>query len=266
MKKLIIALVLLAMGSGYAEEAKTQAQLDRERRMRGKAAYKARREAKTGGRVIKPGTGSGSFIFINAEKYVGADYLQHSIERFRKEYRIDIKTANADGVTAKNVAEVIAKNGANAGLVFVECDECPTTVLLAPEQGWGIVNAKALSKDDCKEGLLQARAMKELVRGFAMVATGAGSQYPQSLLAPMRTLKDLDSARNDMIPPDVDERISNVIGRMGIQPYTEANYIDACQQGWAPAPTNDNQKAIWDKVHEIPTNPIKIKFDPKTGK
>ena len=38
------------------------------------------------------------------------------------------------------------------------------------------------------------------------------------------------------------------------------------QQGWAPAPTNEVQQAIWDKVHQIPDKPITIEFDPKTDK
>ena len=40
----------------------------------------------------------------------------------------------------------------------------------------------------------------------------------------------------------------------------------ACQEGWAPAPTNDVQKAIWEKVHAIPDKPMTIEFDPKKDK
>ena len=43
-------------------------------------------------------------------------------------------------------------------------------------------------------------------------------------------------------------------------------YRQACQEGWAPAPKNDEQKAIWNQVHAIPDKPIKIEFDPKRGK
>ena len=40
-------------------------------------------------------------------------------------------------------------------------------------------------------------------------------------------------------------------------------YLVAVQEGWAPQPTNDVQKAIWDKVHALPTEPIKIKPEEK---
>ena len=40
-------------------------------------------------------------------------------------------------------------------------------------------------------------------------------------------------------------------------------YRQACQEGWAPAPTNAVQRAIWNKVHQIPDSPLVIEFDPK---
>ena len=36
--------------------------------------------------------------------------------------------------------------------------------------------------------------------------------------------------------------------KMGISPYRRVTYKMAVKEGWAPAPTNDYQKAIWDKV------------------
>ena len=49
---------------------------------------------------------------------------------------------------------------------------------------------------------------------------------------------------------------------MGITPYRRTTYREACQEGWAPQPTNDVQKAIWEQVkadkERGPTNPITI--------
>ena len=52
----------------------------------------------------------------------------------------------------------------------------------------------------------------------------------------------------------------------GVTPGNIETYETACCQGWAPTPTNDLQKAIWDKVHAIPATPMKIEFDPKKGR
>lgn len=35
----------------------------------------------------------------------------------------------------------------------------------------------------------------------------------------------------------------------GIAPYVATTYRQACADGWAPAPTNEYQKAIWDSFH-----------------
>ena len=53
---------------------------------------------------------------------------------------------------------------------------------------------------------------------------------------------------------------------MGVAVRRRVSYRKACQEGWAPAPTNDIQKAIWDKVHAVPATPMKIEFDPKKGR
>jgi hypothetical protein len=53
---------------------------------------------------------------------------------------------------------------------------------------------------------------------------------------------------------------------IGITKKVVKTYLDACEEGWAPAPTNDVQKAIWDKVHAAPKNPMKIEFNPKKGR
>jgi hypothetical protein len=42
--------------------------------------------------------------------------------------------------------------------------------------------------------------------------------------------------------------------------------VAVCQEGWAPPPTNEYQRAIWNDVHKIPEKPMKIDFDPAKGK
>ena len=46
-------------------------------------------------------------------------------------------------------------------------------------------------------------------------------------------------------------------------PVMMVTYGRAVREGWAPAPTNEYQKAIWDKIHAMPTEPIKIKPETK---
>ncbi len=68
------------------------------------------------------------------------------------------------------------------------------------------------------------------------------------------------------LPQDVTMRQLKYLADMGGKPQSRTTYRKACEEGWAPAPTNDVQKAIWDKVHEMPTEPIKIKPETKKVK
>ena len=42
--------------------------------------------------------------------------------------------------------------------------------------------------------------------------------------------------------------ISHALPQMGIPQIRRVSYKNACEEGWAPAPTNEFQKAIWEKV------------------
>ena len=117
-----------------------------------------------------------------------------------------------------------------------------------------------------KEAFFKARVSKELTRGFAILAGAQSSNYPGSLVGCVTKAEDLDRFADNMLPVDVFARFNEYVLGYGIIPKKEVAYRMACQEGWAPAPTNDIQKAFWDKAHQIPTKPIKVEFDPKTDK
>ena len=71
---------------------------------------------------------------------------------------------------------------------------------------------------------------------------------------------------SDDIMRDMIDSIRINMKARGMTPTRIASYKKACQEGWAPAPTNDVQKAIWEKVHAVPATPMKIEFDPKKGR
>ena len=45
---------------------------------------------------------------------------------------------------------------------------------------------------------------------------------------------------------------------LGIVPPRKTTYREACEQGWAPKPANAVQQKVWDEVHAMPTEPMKI--------
>ena len=85
-------------------------------------------------------------------------------------------------------------------------------------------------------------------------------------MAGMKSISDLDKYPDEAIPVDVLGRTLRYLPEAGCNLRTMVPYRTACREGWAPAPTNDIQKAIWNEVRQLPTKPIKIEFDPKKGK
>ena len=154
-----------------------------------------------------------------------------------------------------------------AGIIFIFIvwrDDCDVPMLFAPEQHWAIVNAKTLVEDNPGEVAFRTRLIKEATRAFAYVCGSGGSNGGGDLMD-AKDVKALDDVQAEL-PFDIQARFETHLRDMGITPWEETTYLRACQEGWAPPPTNDVQRAIWEKVHQIPDKPIKIEFDPKKDK
>jgi hypothetical protein len=79
------------------------------------------------------------------------------------------------------------------------------------------------------------------------------------------TVRELDMVK-EQIPVDMIDFWIRYLSRIGVTQPEFTTYRKACKEGWAPTPTNDVQKAIWDRIHATPKNPMKIEFDPKKGR
>ena len=62
--------------------------------------------------------------------------------------------------------------------------------------------------------------------------------------------------------PEVYDKVQSTCQTLNVDMLRKVSYKRACIEGWAPAPTNDIQKAIWEQAkadkERGPTNPIKI--------
>ena len=134
-----------------------------------------------------------------------------------------------------------------------------------PEEHLALVNMTVLSKG-VSSGVRQDRIEKLTWRAIGhIVGCGSPDGYT-CVMKPLRNMAELDAMPNKFIHPASFFKARPYFDMCGVTPARKGTYEAACQQGWAPAPTNDLQKAIWDKVHAIPANPIKIEFDPKKGR
>lgn len=218
-----------------------------------------------GGMLDKPGTGLGVILFRNEQRRIPLAELVAPIEYLKKYTKLPIKYYDAEPSSDSLTRDGVRKLGANMLIVIKDDSSSPSPLLVAPDDAWAVVNVAALAKDNPPNGKLASRLRKEISRAFSFLCGGVNSQYEKTPANHCSSLRDLDLIDMDEVPADLIMRFKTYVQGYGVTPYIRATYKSACKHGWAPVPTNDVQKAIWDKYHEIPTGGIEIKFDPAKG-
>lgn len=206
---------------------------------------------KTGGFVAKPGTQKGEVVYVNCQKRAETNLIEESIAYFKEEtkFKITLKDGSFDLVAPKVQG--------NASLFIVDDEKLPP-LLVAPESRWAMVNIAPIAREQ-RPAYFQARVKKELTRGFAFLCGASNSQYPMALTRGIENQADLDRNPDLGLPVDVIHRFKSYMESFGVEPEVRATYRTAIKQGWAEKPADEYQKKIWDEMHEIPTEPIKIK-------
>lgn len=260
MKKLIV-MAMLGLTTAWAEAqtASTNELTGAELNARRKESYE-RFLKKTGGHIVKPGTGK--LVFVNLQKKIPASDLQIAAAELERLVQIKIEVVPSDLKISIGNAETSMKSlGANAAVYFVEDPSLPLC-LVAPEGSWAIVNGARLTKDSPDAGRLSKRAQAMAWRAFCYVAGGAECGLQNCCLNPARDAKELDALPGPRFCQHPLQSFGPHLAHAGITPFIRTTYRAAVRQGWAPAPTNDYQKAIWEQVNADkergPTNPIRI--------
>ena len=222
------------------------------------------RVAKLGGYVVYPGSRKGAVKFIDAQNAVdvAADF-EEVLGYFRRQVPINLvleKAAQGDPKTLKQNSK------AEFAVVLVSDDAQPPSVIV-PEEGYAVVNfAKYTAglKLPADEAKYRRRCTRAALKAFVLLCGGGSSRYPGHVAA-AHTPQALDFAQ-DKLPIDIQDSVKKYLEAAGVTPMKRTIYRRAVQEGWAPQPTNDVQQAIWDEVRKLPSNPLKIDYDPAKGK
>ena len=206
---------------------------------------------------------AGKIVFVNLQKTVPADSIHPIISDIRDRTGVDVELANEN--VAFNLSEAATQLKAHSatGAIYIIDDPTLPMSLVSAESHWGVVNVAPLKADDA---MTVKRTQKEAWRVFGMTFGASDSTYGGCVLAPVSKAADLDAILAESINPAFDRQIIKHLKGIGMKPSRKTTYSRACQEGWAAAPTNKYQQAIWDKVHSIPDKPLKIEFDPAAQK
>ena len=226
----------------------------------------ARKAAKFGGMIQRPNAHPGKFVFVNAQGRVAASNLTETVGFLKKMLHANIVLEDGKPVTATTAGAAREEAKADVAIFLVDDKVMPDMMLVSPEGKWAIVNVTALMADGTAQPYAAARLNKEMVRAFAYVAGGCGSEFAGNLLDHIVRPDQLDSYAEARPPMDVMAKVSRRLPQLGVTPQRMTTYQQACKEGWAPPPTNDVQKTIWNEVRQLPAKPIKIEFDPAKGK
>ena len=222
---------------------------------------------RVGGFLIDYKAAKGKYMFINCQDKLDTKLINGLAVGLKNDYSWLFECVDGEKSvrTVKEVVALKAKHGALAATAFVYCDDLPFA-LTVPEANLSIVNVKELMADNPKAILLENRLVRATLRAFAF-SLGAGyTTFEAGVMQPIASVADLDRFSSNFIPPDTANAALQNGGKIGFKPYRRTTYKRACKEGWAPAPTNEFQKAVWDKVRATPKNPMKIEFDPKKGR
>ena len=217
-------------------------------------------EARTGGKILVPGSMKGKIVYVNAQTRAPRKWLEQNAATFGEATKLAVEVADGkfDFPSPKIQGEAS---------LFVVDDPALPPLLSAPESRWAMVNVAPLAKGAGeKPQFFAARVQKELTRGFCLLAGAQNSGYPDALVGCITKPEDLDRFADCRLPIDVMNRFAPYLKGYGITPKVYSTYKKACESGWAPEPTNDVQRTIWKQVHAVPDKPITIEFDPKKDK
>lgn len=147
---------------------------------------------------------------------------------------------------------------ADAGAAVLVVDDTSLPLVVAsPDARWAIANVASLrGMPERTEARLEKLLWNAVARALGTGATGDGG-----VIAPFSGAIGLD-ALPDLPGPTSHNALMDAAKVHGIGLIKLATYRTACEEGWAPVPTNDVQRAIWEHVRSEkergPSNALRI--------
>jgi len=268
LNQMISVALALASFVGFAEEEYISILTGRPVPKNGKVPLEVLKEReakllqKTGGFIELPAEGPRTlFVDARAKATLVVDELARV---YKLGTRLDADIAKEPRGSADPLVFAQAKMAAAKPLmVIMVVDACSLPALsVYPEERIGIVNADRLQEKTGDPSAPEMRISKEMWRALGFVGGVGFSGVDNDVMQPYYTVKDLDANTHPYIQPMNMAKMQPLWERFGVKKLRRIPYSKAVKDGWAPAPTNELQRVVWEKIkaeaNAKPTNPIKI--------
>ena len=179
---------------------------------------------------------------------LASDVAAQMTEMMRVPFRVKENAEVPAGASPLAAAAALA-SATNRVAAIILCEDGSNSLpllLAAPEARWAVVNAAPLKAGSPSAAVLESRIRKELWRAAAFAMGASHSEFPLCLMKPVFAPADLDALPVSEISAEPLSGIRQQFRALGITPARKSFYRKACEEGWAPPPTNDIQRAIWD--------------------
>ncbi len=146
-----------------------------------------------------------------------------------------------DAVASTNVAVAIS--------IAAEGADRPA-LTVCPEDGVAVINLDRLGENlpvENAKGVFHDRVTTEMWRAVAFVLGGYASGMPCAFSV-VRRPQDMDNLLIHVVSPPILAKIVEGAAIFDVARIETEPYEIAVRKGWAPAPTNDAQRAIWNRV------------------
>jgi hypothetical protein len=208
----------------------------------------------------------GTFLFVNAQRTVPEAPFAKVVKRLANDFNIDIRLVSGEAPDVRAVPTRLAELKAK-GAIWIVSDPALPIVLAACENGWAFLNVAQVTADSPAQDRVDGRITRLANRLFAYIHGAYDStMMPQCVLKEAHGMEGIDGLVCKDYSPEAFSKVSGYLAGAGYMQAKRGTYYDACEEGWAPAPTNAVQKAIWDIVHQMPTKPIRIVPESKRRK
>ncbi len=156
-----------------------------------------------------------------------------------------VRAERREGTESLTVAKAaLADNGVAIAIVVCDDGSDSPSLIVCPEDRMAVVNVGKLK--DADAAVFEKRLKSEMLRAVGFVLGGYASVYP-GVMKPVYKVADLDSLP-PVFPPPVQGFIHEGASTFKVAKTEHVPYAVAVKEGWAPPPTNDIQKAVWDRV------------------
>ena len=215
-------------------------------------AMARRRLMRGGGMLFRRGEGGSiRFLDMRRDRTPSLAAEAEHVSRFTTAWADVAEVEPAEGRDGFRTArDVLATNEeVRIAIAVVEEGADAPTLLVCPEDRVAVLNVDRLRVDLPADnpGAFASRLKKEIWRAVAFAADGFDIDYPCVLKA-VASPSDIDAIEMEMFCPPVSAKVARYARKVGVAPLRMYPYAAAVKQGWAPAPTNDVQRAIWDAV------------------